>query len=62
MKMIELDENNSISIQMSNDSSSVLNVFPHVYDSLLQSYLIGEMNKGMGDDENPEHPSEINNH
>ena len=59
--IFELNEGNSISIRVSSDSSSIVsNVVSDVHDNSLESYLIGEMSKGMGDDEDPKTPSEIN--
>ena len=61
-EIIEWNEGNSISIRMSNDSSSSFsNVVSNVNDNSLESYLIGEANKGIGDDEDLKIPSEINN-
>ena len=49
--IFELNEGNSISIGVSSDSSSLVpNVVSDVHDNSLESYLIGEMSKGMGDD------------
>ena len=61
--IFELNEGNSISIRVSSDSSSIVsNVVSDVHDNSLESYLIGEMSKGMGDDEEPKTLLEIKKH
>ena len=59
-----LNERNSISIRVSSDlSSRVSNVIYNVHDNSLESYLIGEMRKGMGDDNEEQNiPLEMKKH